>query len=80
MEINTYAELLKLYREPVYFMLLKMMNNPDDAEDLTMEAFGKAFSNLEKYSQNMLFPLGYSGLQPIIASIICAKKTICQNV
>ncbi len=52
---QAYAELLKLYREPVYFMLLKMMNNPDDAEDLTMEAFGKAFSNLEKYSPEYAF-------------------------
>ena len=27
-------------------MLLKMVNNSDDAEDLTIEAFGKAFKRL----------------------------------
>src|ERR1700739_926404 len=48
---KAYEELLKRYREPVYFMLLRMMNNnSDDAEDLTMEAFGKAFVHLDKYS------------------------------
>ncbi len=52
---QAYAELLRLYRNPIYYMLLKMMNNPDDAEDLTMEAFGKAFKNLDKYSPEFAF-------------------------
>jgi RNA polymerase sigma-70 factor (ECF subfamily) len=48
---KAYDELMKRYWEPVYYMLLRMMNNnADNAEDLTMEAFGKAFINLEKYS------------------------------
>jgi len=52
---QAYAELLRLYRNPIYFMLLKMMNNPNDAEDLTMEAFGKAFKNLDQYSPEFAF-------------------------
>jgi RNA polymerase sigma-70 factor (ECF subfamily) len=52
---QAYAELLRLYRNPIYYMLLKMMNNPNDAEDLTMEAFGKAFKNLDKYSPEFAF-------------------------
>lgn len=52
---QAYAELLRLYRNPIYYMLLKMMNNPNDAEDLTMEAFGKAFKNLDKYSPDFAF-------------------------
>lgn len=52
---QAYAELLRLYRNPIYYMLLKMMNNPNDAEDLTMEAFGKAFKNLDKYSTDFAF-------------------------
>jgi RNA polymerase sigma-70 factor, ECF subfamily len=48
---KAYDELMKRYWEAVYYMLLRMMNNnADNAEDLTMEAFGKAFINLEKYS------------------------------
>jgi DNA-directed RNA polymerase specialized sigma24 family protein len=41
---QAYAELMRLYRDNVYFMLLKMTNHPVDAEDLTIEAFGKAFA------------------------------------
>ena len=40
---DSYAELMKNYKDSLYFMLLKMTNNATDAEDLTIEAFGKAF-------------------------------------
>jgi RNA polymerase sigma factor, sigma-70 family len=52
---KAYAKLMQLYREPVYYMLLKMINSPYDAEDLTIEAFGKAFKNLDKYTDNYAF-------------------------
>ncbi|MFT7154860.1 MAG: DNA-directed RNA polymerase specialized sigma24 family protein, partial [Alteromonas macleodii] len=40
---KAYAQLMDRYRDSIYFMLLKMVNNRDDADDLTIEAFGKAF-------------------------------------
>jgi RNA polymerase sigma-70 factor (ECF subfamily) len=43
------------YRDSVYYMLLKMVNNKDDAEDLTVEAFGKAFKRLSQYTPNFAF-------------------------
>lgn len=52
---KAYAELLQRYRESVYFMMLKMCNNKDDAEDLTIEAFGRAFKKLEQYSPDFAF-------------------------
>jgi len=42
---KAFATLMYRYRDSIYYMLLKMVNNPADAEDLTIEAFGKAFSN-----------------------------------
>ena len=47
---KAYAELMNNYRESLYYMLLKMTNNQVDADDLTIEAFGKAFKNLHQYS------------------------------
>jgi len=50
-----YGELLGRYRDAIYFMLLKMVNSPVDAEDLTIEAFGKAFKNIDQYTPNYAF-------------------------
>ena len=52
---RAYAELVDRYRDSIYFMLLKMVNNKDDAEDLTIEAFGKAFKKLHQYTPNYAF-------------------------
>jgi RNA polymerase sigma-70 factor (ECF subfamily) len=52
---RAYAELMGRYRDSVYYMLLKMVNNKDDADDLTVEAFGKAFKRLHQYTPNFAF-------------------------
>jgi RNA polymerase sigma factor (sigma-70 family) len=52
---KAYTELMDRYRESIYFMLLKMVNNKDDAEDLTIEAFGKAFRRLAQYTPQFAF-------------------------
>lgn len=52
---KAFAKLMSRYKDAIYFMLLKMVNNKNDAEDLTLEAFGKAFKNLQQYSPNYAF-------------------------
>ena len=52
---KAYAQLMERYRDSVYFMLLKMVNNKDDADDLTIEAFGKAFKRLDQYAPTYAF-------------------------
>jgi len=52
---QAFAELMDKYKDSIYYMLLKMVNNNDDAEDLTLEAFGKAFSRLHQYTPNFAF-------------------------
>lgn len=52
---KAYAELMGRYRDTIYFMLLKMVSNASDAEDLTIEAFGKAFKNIAQYTPNFAF-------------------------
>jgi RNA polymerase sigma factor (sigma-70 family) len=54
-ESRAYTELLNRYRDSVYYVMLRMVNNPSDAEDLTIEAFGKAFHNLAKYVPSHAF-------------------------
>ncbi len=52
---KAYAELLQRYRESVYFTMLRMCNNKDDADDLTIEAFGRAFKRLDQYTPTYAF-------------------------
>ncbi len=50
-----YGKLMEMYRESIYFMMLKMVRSEDDSEDLTIEAFGKAFNRLHQYSPSYAF-------------------------
>ncbi|MFN8242191.1 MAG: sigma-70 family RNA polymerase sigma factor [Bacteroidales bacterium] len=52
---KAFATLLNRYRDSIYFMMLKMVSNSADAEDLTIEAFGKAFRSLDSYTPNFAF-------------------------
>jgi len=52
---KAFANLMNRYRDSIYYMLLKMVNNPSDAEDLTIEAFGKAFRNIDSYTPRFAF-------------------------
>ncbi|MFN5888658.1 MAG: RNA polymerase sigma factor [Flavobacteriales bacterium] len=52
---SAFASLMDRYRESIYFMMLKMVKNSDDAEDLTIEAFGKAFNRIDQYSPSFAF-------------------------
>jgi RNA polymerase sigma-70 factor (ECF subfamily) len=52
---KAFSNLLNRYRDSIYYMLLKMVNNSSDAEDLTIEAFGKAFRNLESFTPDFAF-------------------------
>jgi RNA polymerase sigma factor (sigma-70 family) len=50
-----YARLLEIYRDNIFFMMLKMVRNQDDADDLTIEAFGKAFKRLPSFNPEYAF-------------------------
>ena len=52
---QAFSDLMDKYKDPIYYILLKMVNNNDDAEDLTLEAFGKAFNRLNQYTPNFAF-------------------------
>jgi RNA polymerase sigma-70 factor (ECF subfamily) len=52
---KAFKELMSYYRDSIYFMLLKMTGNTDDAADLTIETFGKAFTRLDQYTPDFAF-------------------------
>ena len=52
---KAYTALMEHHKESLYYMIFKMVNNPYEAEDLTIEAFGKAFRNLSDFREDYAF-------------------------
>lgn len=52
---DAFAKLMNRYKDSIFFMVLKMIHNRDDAEDITMESFSKAFNNIDRYDQKYAF-------------------------
>jgi RNA polymerase sigma-70 factor (ECF subfamily) len=52
---TAYNELMKLYRDPLYFMLYEKVGDQELAKDLTIESLGKAFKKLHLYVPNYVF-------------------------
>lgn len=52
---QAFAKLMSRYRESLYYTIFKMVQNTEDAEDLTIEAFSKAFARLESYTPQFAF-------------------------
>lgn len=52
---NAYADLMKHYQETLYYIMLRMTSNATDAEDMTIEAFARAFRNLDNYTCDYAF-------------------------
>ena len=52
---KAFAELMQRYKRRVYHMILKMVRNVDDAEDLTIESFAKAFRGLHRFKKDFTF-------------------------
>jgi len=52
---KAFDKLANKYRKSLYYMLLKMVRNPDDAEDLTQDALAKAFRGIHKFQPRSSF-------------------------
>jgi len=52
---RAYAELMNNYADRIYAVMLKMSGDALDAEDLTLEAFSKAFEKLSQYTPDFAF-------------------------
>ncbi|GAB4363423.1 MAG: RNA polymerase sigma factor RpoE [Calditrichia bacterium] len=52
---KAYETLLLKYRNLVYTIMVKMVRNPQEAEDLTQEAFMKAFNSLASFNDEFAF-------------------------
>ena len=49
------TSLMEKYKNSIYHLILKIVKTPEDAEDLTIESFAKAFDKLDQYSAEYAF-------------------------
>lgn len=52
---NAFAELLSRYKNLVYSVVLRMVNDSEEANDLAQEVFIKVYKNLDKYQPEYKF-------------------------
>jgi RNA polymerase sigma-70 factor (ECF subfamily) len=52
---KAYTALMEKYKKPVYHLVLRIVKSAEDAEDLMIEAFAKAFDHLDQYSPAYAF-------------------------
>jgi len=52
---NEFAWIVKKYEDRLYSFVLRMVQNEEDALDLTQESFIKAFKGLDKYDERYSF-------------------------
>jgi RNA polymerase sigma-70 factor (ECF subfamily) len=54
-EQKAYTALMEKYKNSVYHLVLKIVKSAEDAEDLMIESFAKAFDHLDQYSEEYAF-------------------------
>lgn len=50
-----FNDLMNQYHKSVYYLIYKMVRNPHDSEDLTQEAFMKAYASITSYDDRYAF-------------------------
>lgn len=54
-DVNAFEHLVRAYEKNVYNLSLRMVKNPDDAADMTQEAFIKAYNSLPSFRGDSKF-------------------------
>lgn len=48
-EAEAYAQIVKKYQRPIYFLALRMLRNPENADEITQKTFLKAYRALSGF-------------------------------
>ena len=77
---EAFTKLMDKYKSSVFHTILKTVNNVDDAEDLTMVAFEKAFKKLNTYTDTYAFSTWLYKIASNTCVDFLRKKQIHNNV
>ena len=73
---SAFSELHERYKDAVYYLILKIVKTPEDAEDLTYITFAKAFGNLYTYESTFNFSTWLFKIASNSAIDLLRKKSI----
>jgi RNA polymerase sigma factor (sigma-70 family) len=73
---RAYTELVNIYYQSLYHMVLKIVKHAEDAEDVTLSSFEKAFKNLEKYDDAYAFSTWLFKIASNLSIDLLRKKKI----
>ena len=54
-DLDAFSTLVTRYQDRVYSAVLNYVSNPEDAVDITQEAFVKAYANLKRFKAGSAF-------------------------
>jgi RNA polymerase sigma-70 factor (ECF subfamily) len=75
-DIDAFGELVERYKERAYMIALGFVGNPDDAMDLSQEAFVKAFKAMRTFKEGSSFyPWFYAVLRNTCFNFLRRRKT-----
>jgi RNA polymerase sigma-70 factor (ECF subfamily) len=52
---RAFAELVELYKDKIFHLAYRMLNNRHEAEDVVQDTFLRVYKNLERYDENQKF-------------------------
>ena len=76
-ELEAFGELVRLYQDRVYNSLLRMCGNAHDAEELSQEAFVKAFESLHGFRADSGF---YTWIFRIAVNLALSRRRRAKKV
>ncbi|KKO53127.1 RNA polymerase sigma factor SigW [Paenibacillus sp. DMB20] len=52
---RAFAEIVELYKDKIFHLAYRMLNNRHEAEDIVQETFLRVYKNLDRYDENQKF-------------------------
>ncbi|GAY78303.1 RNA polymerase sigma factor SigW [Sporolactobacillus inulinus] len=71
---QAFALLVERYKNSVFAICLRMVGQVQEAEDLSQEAFIRAYKHIDQYDPDRNFQRGCFGSQRICQSTFCAAE------
>ena len=72
-DIDAFGELVQKYKQRIYFIAYRMTNNHADADDLSQEAFIKAYEQISKFRERASF---FTWLYRIIINVLYCRRRL----